>query len=411
MLNIVKLVESINDVRSTSMNSAVLESIEEYSFGGMDTVSALMEANTVMASDMADIVEFSVNTDELMVEAVSSNPDRLYVLTENIGKSFLDAIKNFFLKAAGIAKGIFNRIGVALTQLTGRIDKWSVAMKSKIEAAKKDPKKSGFKYNIWQYRRQFITDKLYEISQDIGKDYIEIDKIDSIVKSHVEKLKNASIGDDGNITDTDGRVVNDAVNKTASDDMDNNLLKVVKDAFDSKYDSTRGPKVNIESIRDLGKSLRTAMYGEKKFDLLVASDTTGMLKAIEDSKNTLKRLKTDYGKHASALQAAANALTEASRKFDFDNKDGGNVSAAVATVKKSLENDAKMVKGYLSVINTITASNIKAVKDMTTDYMMALTAFVGGVKMPKEDKNASKEGTDTKPEGGNEEKPEETPAE
>lgn len=394
MLNIVKLVESINDSRTVNGNTAVLESIEEYDFCGLDCISAMMEANTVLASDMSDITEFSVNTDELMVEAASSNPDRLYILTENIGKSFLDAIKNFFMKAAGIAKGLFNRIGVALTKLTGRIDKWSAAMEGKIANAKKDPKKSGFKYTMWNYNTEMIYDKLIAVSDEIGSKYMNIDDVANIVKEHVSKLSSATVDKDG--VHVDGKDINDASNKAEADNLDNDLLSAVKTAFGGKARIT----INAADINGLNKALETAIYGDKKIEENIQTKCDSMLDAIKKSKDTLKTLKERYQKHSAALSAAAKELENASKNFNgFSDSSGDNNSnsAAIAAVKKSLENDVKRVKGYLSVVNTISASNVKAVNSMTTDYMMALSAFVGGVKAPKENNTESKN-TETKPE-------------
>src|SRR5699024_9327785 len=106
---------------------------EAYDFSSMSAVGAIHETNNIMAADNADLIGYSVATDELIVEAAAGNAEVLTTLTENIGKSFIEGVKNFFKKAASMAKGLFNRIGVMLTKMTGRIDKWVAATEKKVE--------------------------------------------------------------------------------------------------------------------------------------------------------------------------------------------------------------------------------------------------------------------------------------
>lgn len=371
MLNVVKLVESINAIRTNdSSNDAILESIEAYDFSSMSAVGAIHETNNIMAADNADLIGYSVATDELIVEAAAGNAEVLTTLTENIGKSFIEGVKNFFKKAASMAKGLFNRIGVMLTKMTGRIDKWVAATEKKVEVAIKDEKKKGFTYSMWNYDSDVILHKLRDAADSLGSNYMDIKKIPDMVKADV------------------AAAVASAGSEAKSGDIDAELLKAVVDALRSKA----GIDVKIEGIGDLAKALTTRIYGEEKIKWVMPARASAMIKDLKEAKGAMTSLRDGYRDHAAALEAAANALDSAASKYAGAPKENDSeFSAAVAGVKKKLEDDVHRVRGYLTAVNTIKSANLKALNSMVTDYMLALSAFVGGTKAPKDDNKNVKE--------------------
>ena len=160
MLNEFKLFAAVNE----SVNNAALyeNNIEPYPFTGLDCVDAMHEASYMIMSEAAAYDELSAGVDELLVEAVMTNPEAVDSLSESVLTTIGKAFKKIIDKLIAAVRGLIEKIKAFFAKFTGQTDKWLKIMEPKVNAAKD----SDVKYSMYKWDEAFI---LTGIKEGIGK--------------------------------------------------------------------------------------------------------------------------------------------------------------------------------------------------------------------------------------------------
>ena len=396
MLNIFKLTDAINESAAMA-TGANINSIEAYEFiGTME--EATTEFNYQVMSEAVNIQSFKAVSDEIMTEAVVSNPGSMEILSENVFSKLKEGFTKFIDKIIAMVKGVIEKLKAFFFKLTGKTDKWLNIMRPKIQDAQRRGGSSDFTYEMHKWNTKFVTEGLKGVVGSFMDYYygefkgMSAKKFANVVKSiPSDMVKSVSSDVKGENPDTD---------KTKA------VIKTIDDAVDEMKDETeKGKEEDIKKLAELLKSAGASSISDASLDSIwksVDSAATGgdrvsvkiasefgidsMIKGIESSKKTIDDLKKYYDNHLKKLAEIKREVESKLDSVEIKNEDKlptevvSSMRAYISTYTTTITSDISRAE---TILNNVRGKNVTYIQNMTTDFMNALTKF-SGIKSKKD---------------------------
>lgn len=376
MLNEFKLFSAVNESVTNHTLYENSNDIAPHEFTGLDCVEAMQEASYVIMSEAAAYEEFSIAADELMVEAVMTNPVAVDALSESILTNIGKGVKRVFDKLISVVKGIIEKIKAFFAKFTGQTDKWLKIMEPKINAVSS----SDVKYMMYNWDEKFILDG---IKAGIGKlkDDWKANYGSAKYTQLVEQAKRAAGGKQmaNKEVDADNIMKSGELNKEL-ENIDEKMLGYIKAAIGT--DGTTAQEAINASIKKAhgGDSEKSEIEVFPKKAQYIAF-VRGSKKAITDLQNHYKDTLAELNNYKKAIDQSANISFE----HEGDMK-GGNAGAVRSALKTNIDYYVKFTTRFVNTMNTLGNINIGAIRDCAKEYMGALSKLAGTKEKKDKDK-------------------------
>lgn len=406
MLNVFELSTSINE----AMNTRGYESLPAYDFiGSLEEASFTLDYKVMQ--EALDAKQYSVGSDEIMIESAIGTNDNFEVLTEAAKESFIKKIWNAVLSAVKWVGALIKKIIDWITGFMGRTKSYQKKMKEAIDKIAKsgkipESKTERYRYDVSKLSSMVsslgaLKDKKVKILDDASDDVEKIaDKCQMIddFKKKVSNASNAIIGDINNIGENFDNYIESYRKEIESEDKQ--FISELSSALGiSSGDATTIKAVMdeyLKAIRGEKKEYTMAELGgaQKVYDELVdATSKDGAMnkllaelkkyqKQLDAISNKLKRVSNskavsggfseDIGtaiKDAEVKVSAVKALTKATTLYN----------AIYATYNNVLRNMSLAVNTAQGIIRTVAAEKVSA-------DVASLNAYVRAAKAGSEKK-------------------------
>nr|DAF41490.1 MAG TPA: hypothetical protein [Caudoviricetes sp.] len=411
MLNVFELSTSINE----AMNTRIDESLPAYDFiGSLEEASFTLDYKVMQ--EALDAKQYSVGSDEIMIESAIGTNDNFEVLTEAAKESFIKKIWNAVLSAVKWVGALIKKIIDWITGFMGRTKSYQKKMKEAIDKIAKsgkipESKTERYRYDVSKLSSMVsslgaLKDKKVKILDDASDDVEKIaDKCQMIddFKNKVSNASNAIIGDINNIGENFDNYIESYRKEIESEDKQ--FISELSSALGiSSGDATTIKAVMdeyLKAVRGEKKEYTMAELGgaQKVYDELVdATSKDGAMnkllaelkkyqKQLDAISNKLKRVSNskvvsggfseDIGtaiKDAEVKVSAVKALTKATTLYN----------AIYATYNNVLRNMSLAVNTAQGIIRTVAAEKVSA-------DVASLNAYVRAAKAGSEKKSEKKE--------------------
>ena len=411
MLNVFELSTSINE----AMNTRIDESLPAYDFiGSLEEASFTLDYKVMQ--EALDAKQYSVGTDEIMIESAIGTNDNFEVLTEAAKESFIKKIWNAVLSAVKWVGALIKKIIDWITGFLGRTKSYQKKMKEAIDKIAKsgkipESKTERYRYDVSKLSSMVsslgaLKDKKVKILDDASDDVEKIaDKCQMIddFKNKVSNASNAIIGDINNIGENFDNYIESYRKEIESEDKqfiselssalgissgDATTIKAVMDEYlkavrGEKKEYTMAELGGAQKVYDelvdatskdgaMNKLLAELKKYQKQLDAI-----SNKLKRVSNSKAVSGGFSEDIGtaiKDAEVKVSAVKALTKATTLYN----------AIYATYNNVLRNMSLAVNTAQGIIRTVASEKVSA-------DVASLNAYVRAAKAGSEKKSEKKE--------------------
>lgn len=372
MLNVFKLQEAVNE----SVNGQYrVPSVEAHEFiGTMD--EAVVEFNDIIMTEAVEFKHFIACSDEIMTEAALNNPDRVDSIQEASFGNIKEGMLKLFRKIKEAIKGMINKLKALFFKLTKKTDDWIKIMKPRIEAAKKNSGTSDMQYEMHNWDIDYITNGMRNALADAGREATWSLLIpDDANKANILTNLASFEKDDPNSEAFKAKIAkyDEIIQKTREEGnkTKENLLSKFSNAFGvSKQDN----------IQDMWTEVAHKATGGEKVAIKFVPMVDKMVKAVEESKKTIKGLEDFYTKHYGEIKKTEKEFNSYTSKFeikDADNYPAEAVRVARAMFSANCQQASTILTFNESACSTAQGMNVGYIKTMASEYMGALTKFAG----------------------------------
>lgn len=379
MLSAVSMIQAVNE----NFNHEGLHesSVPAMSFVGLDAIQACSAGRAAVMYEAVCFREFAVQSDEILAEAVMTNPDAVDVLSENIFSNIAEKAKKVFDKIVAAVKALIQRIKAFFFKLTGKTDKWVKIMEVRVrEARKTGNRRDGITYEMHDWDEAYIS-----------KSGGLVKAIESLVKTwetEYGKMKFSEIK---------SKIISTAQDapKTADYDKEKDeYYQANKDSDDHadeiKTEAKEAFVKNLNTVFETNGSDEAEVYSavrkkcmkdeESKTSRKIASSIDSMMATVKDSGKIKTDLEKTYNNYLKKLEKAKADL---SKSVDFNIPNTKETSpTAIAEIresfKKTLDAAVQITTMYHSAVSQAQQIQLSAHNEMIKEYMNAVTAYCNG---------------------------------
>lgn len=355
--------------------------IPAYNFATDDLNECTSTMNTVVMIEAADVHEIIVGTDELLVEAATTNPHCIQALQEASFKSIKDSIIKFFKKIIEMIKGIIAKLKAYFYQITGKTSKWVTVMEPRINKARgnsgyENVSAERYKWNV-EFVQNGIRDGIVKLMKTSADEVNSPDVIDVEFSNLSKEIKSAvSHYKDDDTNSVKAKAFVDEC-KTECEDLKKEMEKF-KDGFPTLVAQAFG--VSGTSLDTIWKEVSKKARGNanEKTDVKYGSEALSMLDVVKKSSENINKIKDAYDGHLEIITKIKDKL-ENNRDFELDNeseyKSSEVIIAAKEVYKVTCDGVVSIVSAFETAINTARQLNLNLHKEMISEYMTLLTKF------------------------------------
>ena len=363
MLNEFKLFARVNE--SIEYGNSIGSSYEAHPFTGLDVIEAMDEASRILMAEQANVNEFIVGSDEIMVEAVMGSNAGIEALSESILSSAISMLKKVIGKLITMVKGLLVKIKAFFAKFTGKTDKWYSLMHTKVE----DSKATDVKYTMYSWNTKYLDSfgsRLESIYNSWNSAWGGL-KYTELLQKTKEVFKKYNGKDI-----SDGIKVDDIPEpKVYMDKKDETVIAHVISAMDC--DGT-----NLSEA--LSSIVKKARGGTDKIEHEVSSSKGAMLAYIKGASKGISALEKCYTKMLTSLNNFNTAIDKSSDiKFEGEGAEENKVANAVRTMFGDyIKAITSYTTAYHTAINQIGRYGTSLIGDCVKEYMGAMTKVAGG---------------------------------
>lgn len=411
MLNVFELSTSINE----AMNTRGYESLPAYDFiGSLEEASFTLDYKVMQ--EALDAKQYSVGSDEIMIESAIGTNDNFEVLTEAAKESFIKKIWNAVVSAVKWVGALIKKIIDWITGFLGRTKSYQKKMKEAIDKIAKsgkipESKTERYRYDVSKLSSMVsslgaLKDKKVKILDDASDDVEKIaDKCQMIddFKNKVSNASNAIIGDINNIGENFDNYIESYRKEIESED------KQFISELSSALGISSGDATTIKAVMD---EYLKAVRGEKKeytmAELGGAQKVYDELVDATSKDGAMNKLLAELKKYQKQLDAISNKLKRVSNSKAVSGSFGEDIGTAIkdaevkvsavkaltkattlynaiyATYNNVLRNMSLAVNTAQGIIRTVAAEKVSA-------DIASLNAYVRAAKAGSEKKSEKKE--------------------
>lgn len=411
MLNVFELSTSINE----AMNTRGYESLPAYDFiGSLEEASFTLDYKVMQ--EALDAKQYSVGSDEIMIESAIGTNDNFEVLTEAAKESFIKKIWNAVVSAVKWVGALIKKIIDWITGFLGRTKSYQKKMKEAIDKIAKsgkipESKTERYRYDVSKLSSMVsslgaLKDKKVKILDDASDDVEKIaDKCQMIddFKNKVSNASNAIIGDINNIGENFDNYIESYRKEIESED------KQFISELSSALGISSGDATTIKAVMD---EYLKAVRGEKKeytmAELGGAQKVYDELVDATSKDGAMNKLLAELKKYQKQLDAISNKLKRVSNSKAVSGSFGEDIGTAIkdAEVKvsavKALTKATTLYNAIYATYNNVLRNMSLAVntaqgiiRTVATEKVSAdvasLNAYVRAAKAGSEKKSEKKE--------------------
>lgn len=411
MLNVFELSTSINE----AMNTRGYESLPAYDFiGSLEEASFTLDYKVMQ--EALDAKQYSVGSDEIMIESAIGTNDNFEVLTEAAKESFIKKIWNAVVSAVKWVGALIKKIIDWITGFLGRTKSYQKKMKEAIDKIAKsgkipESKTERYRYDVSKLSSMVsslgaLKDKKVKILDDASDDVEKIaDKCQMIddFKKKVSNVSNAILGDINNIGENFDDYIESYRKEIESED------KQFISELSSALGISSGDATTIKAVMD---EYLKAVRGEKKeytmAELGGAQKVYDELVDATSKDGAMNKLLAELKKYQKQLDAISNKLKRVSNSKAVSGSFGEDIGTAIkdAEVKvsavKALTKATTLYNAIYATYNNVLRNMSLAVntaqgiiRTVATEKVSAdvasLNAYVRAAKAGSEKKGEKKE--------------------
>lgn len=411
MLNVFELSTSINE----AMNTRGYESLPAYDFiGSLEEASFTLDYKVMQ--EALDAKQYSVGSDEIMIESAIGTNDNFEVLTEAAKESFIKKIWNAVVSAVKWVGALIKKIIDWITGFFGRTKSYQKKMKEAIDKIAKsgkipESKTKRYRYDVSKLSSMVsslgaLKDKKVKILDDASDDVEKIaDKCQMIddFKRKVSNVSNAILGDINAIGENFDNYIESYRKEIESED------KQFISELSSALGISSGDATTIKAVMD---EYLKAVRGEKKeytmAELGGAQKVYDELVDATSKDGAMNKLLAELKKYQKQLDAISNKLKRVSNSKAVSGSFGEDIGTAIkdaevkvsavkaltkattlynaiyATYNNVLRNMSLAVNTAQGIIRTVAAEKVSA-------DIASLNAYVRAAKAGSEKKSEKKE--------------------
>lgn len=380
MLSAVSMIQAVNE--NFNHDGLYESSVPAMSFAGLDAIQVCSAGRAAVMYEAVCFREFAVQSDEILAEAVMTNPDAVDVLSENIFSNIAEKAKKVFDKIVAAVKALIQRIKAFFFKLAGKTDKWVKIMEVRVrEARKTGNRRDGITYEMHDWDEAYISKS--------GGLVNSIDKLIETWSKNCEGLKFSDYKSDliSRVQSTapktdDYKKETDEYYKSNKDHSDRaeEIKAENKENFIKELNSAFGTNGSDES--DVYSAIRKKCRKdeESKTSRKIASSIDSMMSTVKDSGKIKTDLEKTYSKYLKRLEKVKADL---SKSVDFNIPNSKDISpTAIAEMRENLKNDlddvVQITTMYHSAVSQAQQIQLSAHNEMIKEYMNAVTAYCNG---------------------------------
>ena len=382
MISVFTLSQAVNESAAR-----VVDNVPAYEFATDNMDECAAEFQFALVNEASNLREFIAGTDEVLAEAVFSNPDSIDSLNENVFQTLKDGVIKFFNKIIAMVKGLIEKLKAFLYKRTGKIDKWLQIMEPKIKAAKNNKGYGDVSAEMYNWNVAFITGTSGD-SMAGGLDTLVADwraHCNVVGKSGIGNFRSAVQAD---TKDVKGQAGTDADSKGASK-VTSDYEKATKiwtdslDKFKSNAPDHIGKAWKIKATSNdvlLAELRKKATGGAEKTDKKFGGEVDKMIEALKNSSKTIEKVKKAYEDHLKHLTDFKANLEKQGDELGNLGKKGDTIPAEITRAAtdhvKAMYNYAmEVTRTYETAMNSVRDLNTSLIQEMCTEYMAALGKF------------------------------------
>lgn len=373
----------------TENASRAIDNVPAYEFATDNLDECSAEFQFMLANEASNMREFIASTDEILAEAVFSNPASVDSLNENVFETLKNGVINFFNKIIAMVKGLIEKLKAFFYKMTGKTDKWLKIMEPKIAEAKRKTGYGDVSMEMYSWNDQYITatsgdslagglDKMvaqWRADVNGGKSNAEMMKLLKEIQSAQTKIVNKSGGEDADSSDTKDSI--DAYQKEA-EYVNGETEKFKQNAADT-IGKAWGVKATSMDVLT-GELRKKATGGAEKTEKKFGNETDKMVAAIKNSTKTIEAIKKAYETHLKHLTDFKSELEKQGDGLGKLTKSGekapdGIIRGATDLVKAHYNKAMEITRTYEAAMNSVRNLNTSLIQEMCTEYMSALGKF------------------------------------
>ena len=367
MLNVFELSTSINE----AMNTRIDESLPAYDFiGSLEEASFTLDYKVMQ--EALDAKQYSIGTDEIMIESAIGTNDNFEVLTEAAKESFIKKIWNAVLSAVKWVGALIKKIIDWITGFLGRTKSYQKKMKEAIDKIAKsgkipESKTKRYRYDVSKLSSMVsslgaLKDKKVKILDDASDDVEKIaDKCQMIddFKTKVSNASNAIIGDINNIGENFDTYIESYRKEIESED------KQFVSELSSALGISSGDATTIKAVMD--EYLKAVRGEEKEYTMAELGGAQKVYDELVDATSkdgAMNKLLAELKKYQKQLDAISNKLKRVSNSKAVS----GGFSEDIATAIKDAEVKVSAVKALTkatTLYNAIYATYNNVLRNMS----------------------------------------------
>lgn len=328
-----------------------------YQFLG-DEEECFNEAALAISENVANLMEYNLECDRLLVENFSDNSKFEPLLEASIQGAW-EKIKQFFDKLKKVFIGILDRVKAFFFKMTSKTDKWLQVMKPRIDAAGSRSGIEDIEVEVYEKCESSFTNKFTTVSNALDSEFTDIER-----KS----------GDDS---------VTIGVDKSELSSVENDRESYVENKLKAACDN-KSPEDYLSDFKDTISETTTKSVSDVKNTLI---------DYIKTYKKTQDNIKTTISKLIQKLNKLETKFTQLSRKVNKNDYthvvdgDGGAGNFGREPIdKKDRDKTKKSFISYLeaksqicgklsSLISQLQSAYLSQMKKVLNTYMNALTKY------------------------------------
>lgn len=379
MLSAVSMIQAMNE--NFNHDGLYESTVPAMSFAGLDAIQVCSAGRAAVMHEAVCFREFAVQSDEILAEAVMTNPDAVDVLSENIFSNIAEKAKKVFDKIVAAVKALIQRIKAFFFKLTGKTDKWVKIMEVRVrEARKTGNRRDGITYEMHDWDEAYIS-KSGGLVTGINSLVDAWDKEYGKLKFNDIKSRVIAIAQQAPKTEDYDKEKDEyyQANKD-SDDHADEIKTEMKEDFVKELNSSFGTNGSDESEVYSAIRKKCMKDEETKTSRKIASSIDGMMSTVKDSGKVKTDLEKIYNKYLKKLE---KAKTDLSKSVDFNIPNTKETSpTAIAEIresfKKALDGAVQVTTMYHSAVSQAQQIQLSAHNEMIKEYMNAVTAYCNG---------------------------------
>ena len=386
MLSAVSMIQAVNE--NFNHENLCESSVPAMSFVGLDAIQVCTAGRAAVMHEAVCFREFAVQSDEILAEAVMTNPDAVDVLSENIFNNIAEKARKVFDKIVAAVKALIQRIKAFFFKLTGKTDKWVKIMEVRVrEARKTGNRRDGITYEMHDWDESYIS-KSGGLVTGISGLVDAWDKEYGKLKFNDIKSRITTIAQQAPKTEDYDKEKDEyyQANKD-SDDHADEIKTEIKEDFVKELNSSFGTNGSDESEVYSAIRKKCMKDEETKTSRKIASSIDSMMSTVKDSGKVKTDLEKIYSKYLKKLEKAKADL---SKSVDFNIPNTKETSpTAIAEIresfKKALDGAVQVTTMYHSAVSQAQQIQLSAHNEMIKEYMNAVTAYCNGKPSKDED--------------------------